>query len=159
MNINLQIKKISTLLLVLTILSGLSGSLAYADEMDETNSFFNGFVAYQHSNYSSSIQQLEKWLKEYPDSSIRDLGLYWLAQSYYRVGNQRDAARYMALFFREYPQNPLIAIVDEDLKDLVMAYENGQKLPSETSSSKEPAPTEDRGQGSAGTPAALEPSR
>jgi hypothetical protein len=121
------------------MLASLLISPAYAYEMEEANAFFEGFLAYQHRIYSSSISKLEVWLKEYPDSSIRDLALYWLAQSYYQAGNQREAARNISLFLREYPENPLIAIVDRDLKDLAHAYENGDKLPAEAFLKKNPA--------------------
>lgn len=97
---------------------------AYSYQIDESNSFIEGLGAYQQGTYPSAITRLENWLQEYPGSSIRDLCLYWLAQACYQAGKQQQAARYMSQFFREYPEHPLVAIADKELKNLAKRYEN-----------------------------------
>ena len=114
--------KSSMTLAMLTVVASLMTPPAFSYEIDESNTFIEGLAAYQQGIFSSAINILENWIKEYPDSLILDLGLYWLAQSYYQVGNQREAARYISLFFSVYPESPLIATIDHDFKNLAKRY-------------------------------------
>jgi len=48
------------------------------------------------------------------------------ATAHYKVGNRSDAARYMAQFTREYPDNPLKNTVEDELLALAAQHEKGQ---------------------------------
>lgn len=100
-----------------------------AEQPDDCQSFIDGFEAYKKKDFITSQGKLREVLVTYPDSPLRDVVLFWLARSYYKNGNQRDAARHMSTFAREYPDSPLLLIVEDDLKDLVARYEKGELLP------------------------------
>src|SRR5208337_649216 len=68
-------------------------------------------------------------LQKYPDSPLRDMAIFWLARSFYKNGDQRNAARYMSQFTKEYPDNPLRATVEDELLALVARYDKGETLP------------------------------
>ena len=84
------------------------------------------FNAYQQKDFSAATTRLGDVLKKYPDTPLRDMTLFWLARAHYKAGNRPDAARYMAQFSREYPDNPLKNTVEEDLLTLAAQYEKGQ---------------------------------
>ena len=73
------------------------------------------------------------------------MALFWLARSYFKNGNQRDAARTMSRFTKEYPDNPLKNTVEDDILALVARYEKGKG-----------AADRDTGQGGCGGEAAAE---
>jgi len=100
-----------------------------AEQPDDSQSFIDGFEAYKKKDFNTSQGKLREVLVTYPDSPLRDVVLFWLARSYYKNGNQREAARHMSTFAREYPDSPLLLIVEDDLKDLVARYEKGELLP------------------------------
>jgi uncharacterized membrane protein len=54
--------------------------------------------------------------------------LFWLSRSYFKAGNQQDAARYLSLFSKEYPDNPLKSTVEDELLALTARFEKGEKL-------------------------------
>src|SRR6185369_694544 len=47
----------------------------------------------------------------------------WLSRSYFKAGNQKEAARYMAQFFKEYPDSPLKGTVEDELTELALKYQ------------------------------------
>lgn len=100
-----------------------------ADQPDDCQSFIDGFEAYKQKDFATSQGKLKAVMENYPDSPLRDVVLFWLARSYYNNGNQREAARNMSTFAREYPDSPLLALVEDDLKELVARYEKGELLP------------------------------
>ncbi|WP_223923425.1 tetratricopeptide repeat protein [Geobacter sp. AOG2] len=89
----------------------------------------SGFNAYQQKNYASAIKRMNEVLQKYPDSPLRDMAIFWLARSYFKNGDQQDAARYMSQFAKEYPDNPLRATVEDELLALTARYDKGEKLP------------------------------
>ncbi len=68
-------------------------------------------------------------LQKYPDTPLRDMALFWLSRSYYKAGNQQEAARYLSQFSKEFPDNPLRNTVEDELISLTARYEKGEKLP------------------------------
>ncbi|WP_223911603.1 tol-pal system YbgF family protein [Geobacter sp. AOG1] len=100
-----------------------------AEQPDDCQSFIDGFEAYKQKDFDTSQGKLRGVLEKYPDSPLRDVVLFWLARSYYKNGNQLEAARYMSTFAREYPDSPLLALVEDDLNGLVVRYEKGELLP------------------------------
>jgi len=122
-------KSLLRLLVVLAIISSLFVSPALCQETEDSQVFIAGFNAYQQKNYAVSIEKMNEVLQKYPDSPLRDMALFWLARSYFKAGNQREAARYLSLFSKEYPDNSLKSTVEDELLSLTARYEKGEKLP------------------------------
>ncbi|HEX9078946.1 MAG TPA: tetratricopeptide repeat protein, partial [Desulfuromonadaceae bacterium] len=120
------------LFIAVVIISTLQVPVGFCQETEDSQIFIAGFNAYQQKDYPAAIAKLKEVLAKYPDTSLRDMALFWLARSYYKNGNQLDAARVMSQFSKEYPDNPLKATVEEDLLNLVARYEKGEKLPTGT---------------------------
>ncbi|MHB8056268.1 MAG: tetratricopeptide repeat protein [Desulfuromonadaceae bacterium] len=117
------------LLVALVIISSLAASPAYSQETEDSQVFIAGFNAYQQKDYTSSIEKMSEVLQKYPDTPLRDMALFWLSRSYYKAGNQREAARYLSQFSKEYPDNPLRNTAESDLLALTARYESGEELP------------------------------
>ena len=112
-----------TCLLIATLLSAVT---VVAQETEDSQLFLTGFNAYQQQDFPAAVTRLGDVLKKYPDTPLRDMTLFWLARAHYKAGSRSDAARYMAQFSREYPDNPLKNTVEEDLLALATQYEKGQ---------------------------------
>ena len=112
-----------TCLLLATLLCA---ATVVAQETEDSQLFLSGFNAYQQKDFSAATTRLGDVLKKYPETPLRDMTLFWLARAHFKAGNRSDAARYMAQFSREYPDNPLKNTVEEDLLALASQYEKGQ---------------------------------
>jgi uncharacterized membrane protein len=117
-----------TCLLLITLLST---APVCAQETEDSQLFLSGFNAYQQKDYPVAVSHLGEVLQKFPDSSLRDMTLFWLARAHYKAGSTQDAARYMAQFTREYPDNPLKNTVEEDLLSLAAQYEKNQGAPAQ----------------------------
>lgn len=127
-------------LVVLVIISSLVVPPAFCQETEDSQVFIAGFNAYQQKDYASAIEKMNEVLQKYPDTPLRDMALFWLSRSYYKTGNQQEAARYLSQFSKEYPDNPLKSTVEDELLSLVGRYEKGEKLPVGSPPVKQPAP-------------------
>lgn len=110
----------------LLIATLLCAATVVAQETEDSQLFLSGFNAYQQQDFPAAVTRLGDVLKKYPDTPLRDMTLFWLARAHYKAGSRSDAARYMAQFSREYPDNPLKNTVEEDLLALATQYEKGQ---------------------------------
>ncbi len=117
------------LLVILVIISSLLAPPAYCQETEDSQVFIAGFNAYQQKDYATSIEKLNEVLKKYPDTPLKDMTLFWLSRSYYKVGNQQEAARYLSQLSKEYPDSPLKNTVEDELLSLMARYDKGEKLP------------------------------
>lgn len=112
-----------------TIVAGLAcvvlfaAPLVVAQEGGDSQTFLAGFNAYQQKDYSTAVNRLSEVLQKHPETPLRDMTLFWLARAHYKAGNNQDAARYMAQFTREYPDNPLKNTVEDELLTLASQYE------------------------------------
>lgn len=118
--------------IAVVIISSLLVPPGFCQETEDSQIFISGFNAYQQKDYATAIEKLNEVLNKYPDTSLRDMALFWLSRSYFQNGNQRDAARTMSQFSKEYPDNPLKNTVGDDILELVARYEKGEKLPEGT---------------------------
>lgn len=116
------------LLVVMILISSLVVPPVYCQETEDSQVFIAGFNAYQQKDYASSIEKMNEVLQKYPDTPLRDMALFWLSRSYFKVGNQQDAARYLSQFSKEYPDNPLKSTVEDELLALTARFEKGEKL-------------------------------
>lgn len=110
----------------LVLVSLLYAMPAAAQETEDSRLFLAGFNAYQQKEYPAAITRLDDLLQKHPESPLRDMTLFWLARSHFKAGQRQEAARYMAQFTREYPDNPLKNTVEEDLLVLAAQHEKGQ---------------------------------
>src|SRR6185369_2646218 len=100
----------------------------FCQETEDSQIFISGFNAYQQKDFATSIEKMNEVLQKYPDTPLRDMALFWLSRSYFKSGNQQEAARFMSQFTKEYPDNPLKGTVEEELLNLTARYEKGEKL-------------------------------
>jgi uncharacterized repeat protein (TIGR01451 family) len=131
-SLKLRSNSLIRLIVVVAIISSLLVPRGYCQETEDSQTFISGFNAYQQKNYPSTIEKMTEVLTRYPDTPLRDMALFWLSRAYFKNGNQRDAARYMSQFSKEYPDNPLKSTVDEALLALTARYDKGENLPSGT---------------------------
>ena len=130
-------------LAVLLVFALLLPAPAFSLDSEDSQMFISGFNAYQRKDYSTAVTDMSGLLKKYPDTSLRDMALFWLARAHYKAGNQQEAARYMAQFFQDYPQSPLRATVEEELVALAESHRKGEPLPvSRQSAAKVPVAAE-----------------
>jgi uncharacterized repeat protein (TIGR01451 family) len=126
------------LLVILVIISSLIIPPAFSQETEDSQIFIAGFNAYQQKDYVSSIEKMNEVLQKYPDTPLRDMALFWLSRSYFKSGNQQEAAKHLSQFSKEYPDNPLKSTVEEELLSLTARYEKGEQLPVGTPPAKQP---------------------
>jgi outer membrane protein assembly factor BamD (BamD/ComL family) len=115
-------------------------SPAYSLDTKDSQLFITGFNAYLKRDYPEAIANLSGVLEQYPDTSLRDMAILWLSRSYYKAGNQKDAARYMAQFFKEYPESPLKGTVEDELAELAVKYQKGESLTTQQAAKTTAAP-------------------
>jgi hypothetical protein len=125
------------ILIILVIISSLAVPPAFCQETEDSQVFIAGFNAYQQKDYASSIEKMTEVLEKYPDTPLRDMALFWLSRSYYKAGNQRDAARYLSQLSKEYPDNPLKSTVEDELLSLMTRYDKGEQLSAGSPSAKQ----------------------
>lgn len=101
----------------------LAAPVSIAQETEDSQVFLSGFNAYQQKDYRTAVVRLGEVLQKHPETPLRDMTLFWLARSHYKAGNRPEAARYMAQFIREYPDNPLKNTVEDELLALAASYE------------------------------------
>lgn len=113
----------------------------YAAEQDEYSVFLGGFTAFQNQDYQGAATKMSRFLKQYPATPLRDMGLFWLARAHYRLGEKQKGARYLAIFLKEYPGNPLWNAAERELVELAQSYDEKSNLLS-THTAEQPAPRE-----------------
>jgi len=118
----------SKTLLGVFLIALLFASPAYCVDTKDSQIFITGFNAYLKRDYQTVIENLTTVLEKYPDTSLRDMAVLWLSRAYFKAGNQKEAARYMAQFFKEYPDSPLKGTVEDELVELAVKYQRGEEL-------------------------------
>ncbi|ABB33440.1 pentapeptide repeat protein [Geobacter metallireducens GS-15] len=111
------------------IIASLLSTPVYAVNSDDSQVFIAGFNAYQKKDYQTAIERMKTVLEKYPDTPLRDMAIFWLARANFKAGFERDAARYMSQFMKEYPDSPLKGTVEDELLGLVARFDKGEQLP------------------------------
>ena len=118
----------SKTLLGVFLIALLFASPAYCVYTQDSQIFITGFNAYLKRDYQTAIENLTTVLEKYPDTSLRDMAVLWLSRAYFKAGKQKEAARYMAQFFKDYPDSPLKGTVEDELVELAVKYQRGEEL-------------------------------
>jgi len=126
--LRLRCIKLTRLMVTVSMILSLLHSPLYAQESEDSRVFIAGFNAYKQKDYSTSIVRLNEVLQKYPDTSLRDVALFWLGRAYFKNGNEEDAARTLSRFSEEFPSSPLMETAEEELADLANRYRKGEKL-------------------------------
>lgn len=126
------------ILVILVIISSLVAPPAFSQDAEDSQVFIAGFNAYQQKDYASAIEKMNEVLQKYPTTPLRDMALFWLSRSYFKVGNLQEAAHHLSQFSKEYPDNPLKSTVEEELLTLAARYEKGEQLPVGSPPAKQP---------------------
>lgn len=111
------------------IIASLLSPPAYAVNSEDSQVFIAGFNAYQKKDYQTAIERMKTVLDKYPDTPLRDMAIFWLARANFKAGFERDAAKYMSQFMKEYPDSPLKGTVEDELLGLVARFDKGEQLP------------------------------
>lgn len=130
--------KLIPLFIALLLCASLCAPSAFCQDTEDSQIFIAGFNAYQRQDFTTTITRMEEVLKKYPDTTLRDMALFWLARAHYKSGHRQDAARVMSQFSREYPNSPLKGTAEEELLALTAAYDRGQQLPATESVDRKP---------------------
>jgi hypothetical protein len=101
---------------------------AFSLDSEDSQIFISGFNAYQKKDFNTAIETMSTLLKKYPDTPLKDMAIFWLARANYKAGHQQEAAKYMAQFFRDYPESPLRGTVEEGLVSLAERYQRGETI-------------------------------
>ena len=110
------------------LIASLFASPAYSLDTKDSQLFITGFNAYLKRDYPSAIADLSAVLEKYPETSLRDMALLWLSRAHFKAGNQKEAAQYMAQFFKEYPDSPLKGTIEDELAELAAKYQRGESV-------------------------------
>ena len=111
------------------IIVSLLSNPAYAVNSEDSQIFIAGFNAYQKKDYQTAVERMKAVLDTYPDTPLRDMAIFWLARANFKAGNDRDAARYMSQFIKEYPDSPLKGTVEDELLNLASRFDRGEQIP------------------------------
>ncbi|NVN89999.1 MAG: tetratricopeptide repeat protein [Desulfuromonadales bacterium] len=125
------------LLIALTLCVSLSVPPGFCQDTEDSQIFIAGFNAYQQHDFATTIAKMDEVLKKYPDTTLRDMALFWLARAHFKNGHPQDAARIMSQFSKEYPDSPLRGTVEEELLTLAARYDRGEKIPASEPDTKE----------------------
>lgn len=93
----------------------------YQPESADTVLYKAAFQSYQKKEYEAAVQKLRLLLQKFPDTPLRDVATFWLARSSFHAGDQGQAARYMSIFCRDYPDNPLWETAEKELLLLALS--------------------------------------
>lgn len=102
----------------LLLFAALIPAPAFSLDSEDSRLFISGFSAYQRKDYAAAIEGLTAVLKNHPDTTLKDVALFWLARAQFKAGHHEQAGKQMAQFLREYPQSPLKGTVEEELLQL-----------------------------------------
>jgi len=117
------------LLIALALCVSLSVPPGFCQDTEDSQIFIAGFNAYQQRDFTTTIAKMDEVLKKYPDTTLRDMALFWLARAHFKNGHPQAAARTMSQFSKEYPDSPLRGTVEEELLTLTARHDRGEKLP------------------------------
>ena len=117
------------LLIALALCVSLFVPPGFCQDTEDSHIFIAGFNAYQQHDFTTAIAKMDEVLKKYPDTTLRDMALFWLARAHFKSGHSQAAARVMSQFSKEFPDSPLRGTVEEELLTLAARHDRGEKLP------------------------------
>ena len=100
----------------------------YSAEIDDSTVFIDAFNAYQKNDYLLAIEKCDQLNQVFPDSPLRDVTLLLVARASLKSGDNERAAKSIAQFTSEFPENSLRTSVEEELKVLASRRQKGEVL-------------------------------
>jgi len=107
----------------------LGAGFVIAVEIDDSSLFVEAFSAYQKKDYLLAIEKIETLNQLFPDTPLRDVTLLLLAHSGLKSGDNELAALSINRFNNEFPTSPLKAAIEDELLQLGIRQQTGEKLP------------------------------
>ncbi len=77
--------------------------------------FYVANFYFKNSNYKGALGRLRDILKDYPDEGITDKALYYIGESYRKLGEKDLARDTFATLIKEFPQSPFVKDAQENL--------------------------------------------
>lgn len=109
----------------------------------EMQLFDNAYHLYLSYQPEKAIEQFRLFLEEFPDSSVKDAALFWLAKSLIQVRSLEEAKAIFGVIKQNFPGSPFMQYVTRELSSFDNAAEVRNLLPgAENSESKGNARTE-----------------
>ncbi len=78
--------------------------------------FSRGIRAYNDGHYSQSEKLLETYLRDNPDSLVRDIGMLWYGRSLLALNRVSEARRVVESMKGEFPNSPLTTKLNDEVE-------------------------------------------
>jgi len=98
--------------LFFTILSAIEAR-ASLQEIDLVNSGYEYYLSYQPEK---AVEEFKIFLKEFPDSSVRDAVMFWLGKSSMQLKDFEEAKKVFSALMQQFPESPYIKYVKRELE-------------------------------------------
>jgi len=94
-----------------------------------TEDYQRAYRDYQRNNYELAKLGFKQYLAMYPDSEDADNAQFWLAQCYYKSGDNRQALAEIERLYKDFPRSPKIpdAMLIEAFIDLALGDRAGAR--------------------------------
>ena len=119
------LKPVLYVVMMMTLGTGFAVSAA---ELDDSSLFVEAFNAFQKKDYLLAIDKVNQLNQIFPDTPLRDVALLLLARSGLKAGDNELAAKTVNQFLAEFPANPLVSSIEEELNSLGSRHQKGEKL-------------------------------
>jgi TolA-binding protein len=90
---------------------------AYAS-YKESELFDQGYENYISSQPEKAVEAFRTFLKEFPDSSVKDAAMFWLGKSLIQLYSFEEAKQVFSEIKQQTPESPFIAYIDRETEDI-----------------------------------------
>jgi len=98
--------KYSTLLIVVMILLGCSKEIKLNVKMGPDEAFKKALTMYENKKYNNSVFLFQRFFNNYQGSKYTDDAQYYLAMSYFKMHNYRNALDEFSFLVNNFPESP-----------------------------------------------------
>jgi len=88
---------------------------ASLQELDLVNSGYEYYLSYQPEK---AVEEFKIFLKEFPDSSVRDAVMFWLGKSSMQLKDFEEAKKVFSALMQQFPESPYIKYVKRELETI-----------------------------------------
>jgi TolA-binding protein len=90
---------------------------AYAS-YKESELFDQGYENYISSQPEKAVEAFRTFLKEFPDSSVKDAAMFWLGKSLIQLYSFEEAKQVFSEIKQQTPESPFIAYLNRETEDI-----------------------------------------